>query len=203
MTILTTSDALRELYDVPKPIPSNKEIDHLDDYCQRFIALSPFLVLSTIGKDGLIDISPRGDAPGFVALESEKSLLIPDRRGNNRLDTLLNLIDNPALSVVFLLPGMDETLRVQGIAEIDTDETLCNRFIVQNRTPKSVIRVKVVEVYFQCAKALMRSKLWSGDYAIERESFPAMGEIMKAHTQLPVEAETRAAMLERYKGIMY
>ncbi|MCV6574596.1 MAG: pyridoxamine 5'-phosphate oxidase family protein [Cohaesibacter sp.] len=203
MTILRTVQDLRALYDLPKPIPVNKEIDHLDGYCQRFIALSPFAILATMGKDGLIDISPRGDAPGFVAIESETCLLLPDRRGNNRIDTLLNLVENPACSLLFLVPGMDETLRVQGMAQIDSDPLLCERFVIQGKVPKSVLRIQVREVYFQCAKALMRSKLWTGDYAIERKDFPAMGEIMKAHTQLPVKAETREEMLERYKDIMY
>lgn len=203
MTILRSKEDLRALYGHPKPVPTNKVIDHIDDYCQRFIALSPFLVLSTQGKDGLLDISPRGDAPGFVETEDQNSLLIPDRRGNNRIDTLENLIENPAIGILFLVPGMDETLRIQGVAEIDTDPGLCARFSVQGKPPKAVIRVKAREVYFQCAKALMRSKLWTGDYAIERSSFPAMGEIMRAHTQLDGPAETREEMLERYKDIMY
>ena len=203
MTIIRSEEELRALYGQPKPTPVKKVIDHVDDYCRRFIELSPFLVLSTSGKDGLVDISPRGDAPGFVTLEDEKSLLIPDRRGNNRIDTLSNVIDNPAVGVLFLVPGVDETLRVQGTAEIETDSEICKQFRVMMRAPKTVLRVKVKEVYFQCAKALMRSKLWTSDYAIERSSFPAMGEIMKAHTQLDGPAETRDEMLERYKDMMY
>ncbi|MCV6601798.1 MAG: pyridoxamine 5'-phosphate oxidase family protein [Cohaesibacter sp.] len=203
MAILRTAQELRALYDLPKPIPVNKEIDHLDDYCQRFIALSPFAILATMGQDGLIDISPRGDAPGFVEMESETCLLLPDRRGNNRIDALLNLVENPACSLLFLVPGMDETLRVQGLAQIDSDPLLCERFVIQGKVPKSVLRIQVREVYFQCAKALMRSRLWAGDYAIERKDFPAMGEIMKAHTQLPIKPETREEMLQRYKDIIY
>ncbi len=203
MTIIRSKDELRALYGEIKPIPNNKVIDHIDPYCERFLSLSPFLVLATQGGDGLIDISPRGDKPGFVVLEDTKTLLIPDRRGNNRIDTLRNIVDNPAIGLIFLLPGMDETLRIQGTAEIDIDAALCAKFEMQGKQPKSVIRVHVREVYFQCAKALMRSKLWSGDYAIDRKDFPSMGEIMKAHTDLPVPAETRAEMMKRYKDIMY
>lgn len=203
MAIIKSIEELRVIYDLPKAIPANKVIDHLDDYCARFIALSPFLVLASVGQDGLIDISPRGDAPGFVTLDDEKTLLIPDRRGNNRIDTLINLVENASLSVFFVVPGVDETLRVQGFAEIDSDPTLCARFEMKGKVPQTVIRLKAREVYFQCAKALMRSELWAGTYAIDRKDFPSMGEIMKAHTKHPAPAETRDEMLKRYKDIMY
>lgn len=159
MTIIKSIEELRGIYDMPKAAPANKVIDHLDDYCARFIALSPFVVLASIGRDGLIDISPRGDAPGFVTLENDNSLLIPDRRGNNRVDTLINLVETATLSAFFMVPGVDETLRVQGLAEIDIDPALCEKFEVKGKRPQSVIRLKAREVYFQCAKALMRSDL--------------------------------------------
>lgn len=203
MTVIRSIEELRSLYDLPKAVPANKVINHLDDYCARFIALSPFIVLASVGRDGLIDISPRGDAPGFVTLEDDKSLLIPDRRGNNRIDTLINLVETANLSAFFMVPGVDETLRVQGLAEIDRSPDLCARFEVNGKLPQTIIRLKAREVYFQCAKALMRSKLWAGTYAIQRDDFPTMGEIMKAHAKQSAPAETKEEMLKRYKDIIY
>lgn len=203
MTIIRDVESLKALYGATSPIAAKKEVGTLDDYCRRFIELSPFVVIATLGEDGLLDCSPRGDAPGFVAVEDEKTVLIPDRRGNNRLDTLCNLIANPEISLLFLLPGVDETFRINGIGEIDTDTALCERFTVKGKAPKSIIRVRMQTAYMQCAKALMRSRLWSGDYMIKRRDFPAMGEIMKAHAQHDGPAETREEMLKRYQDIMY
>ena len=155
-----------------------KQLDHLDQHCRAFIALSPFLVIGTMGADGLGDVSPRGDAPGFVSVGDERTLVIPDRRGNNRTDTLLNLIDNTGVGLLFLVPGMNETLRVNGTARIVTDEGVLESLVAQGKLPRSALVVEVKEAYLQCAKALIRSRLWADDYRIERKSFPSLGQII-------------------------
>ena len=155
-----------------------KQLDHLDQHCRAFIALSPFLVIGTMGADGLGDVSPRGDAPGFVSVGDERTLVIPDRRGNNRTDTLLNLIDNTGVGLLFLVPGMNETLRVNGTARIVIDEGVLESLVAQGKLPRSALVVEVKEAYLQCAKALIRSRLWADDYRIERKSFPSLGQII-------------------------
>lgn len=155
-----------------------KQLDYLDKHCRAFIALSPFLVIGTMGADGLGDVSPRGDAPGFVAVGDERTLVIPDRPGNNRTDTLLNLLDNAGVGLLFLVPGMNETLRVNGTARIVTDAPVLESLMANGRPPRSALVVEVKEAYLQCAKALIRSKLWADDHRIERKSFPSLGQII-------------------------
>jgi uncharacterized protein len=175
---ITNPDDLRERYGEPSELAVLKQLDHIDKHCRAFIAISPFLVIGTMGADGLGDVSPKGDAPGFVLVSDEKTLVIPDRPGNNRTDTLLNLLDNPGVGLIFLVPGMNETLRVNGTARIVTDPAVLEAMLVNDRPPRSAIVVDVKETYLHCAKALIRSKLWSDEHRIERKSFPTLGQII-------------------------
>jgi len=174
---ITDVESLEKLYGAPSGAAVQKEIDHLHPHYQRLIAASPFFVLATGGPDGM-DASPRGDAPGFVVVGDERTLLIPDRRGNNRVDSLRNIIGNPRVALLFLIPGVGETLRVNGRAEISTDPALLGRFSVEGKLPRSVIVVHVDTVFFQCARAIFRSKLWDPAQHIERRSLPSLGTIV-------------------------
>ena len=197
--------ALRALYGEPSERAVRKQLDRLDKHCRNFIALSPFLVIATAGADGLADASPRGDAPGFVAVLDETTLLVPDRLGNNRIDSLQNLVDNPAIGLLFLVPGINETLRVNGRARIVNDPAVLAPLAAQGKTPRSAIRVEVKEAYLQCAKALIRSRLWDPETRIERSSFPSFGRILV--DQLGEDeskvAATDRSLAEAYRTRLY
>jgi len=165
-----------------------KQIDHLDDYCRAFIAASPLVIVGT--QNGAADTSPRGDAPGFVRVADDRTLLIPDRRGNNRLDSLQNLVRNPAIGLLFLVPGVHEVFRVNGEAVLSRDPGLLETFSVQGKTPRTVLVVKVKEVYIHCSKALLRADLWNPAKYASRETLPSMGTVMAAHTCGFVDAKT-------------
>ncbi|ODN71627.1 pyridoxamine 5'-phosphate oxidase family protein [Methylobrevis pamukkalensis] len=203
MAKLTSAEDLRALYGTPNPRSARKVLPALDVHCRRIIGLSPFVVLSSTGPDGLGDITPRGDAPGFVEVADDCTLILPDQPGNNRIDTLLNVVANPGVGLLFLIPGMDETLRVQGTAEIRDDADLCARFAVGERAPKTVLVVHVREAYLHCAKALMRARLWDPEARIDRSAIPSMGEMLKDQLGLAATAETQAEMLERYQATLY
>jgi uncharacterized protein len=175
---VTTIAALEALY-TPAPLPPAvvKEIDHVSPHYRALIAASPFVVVSTSGPEGL-DCSPRGDEPGFVRVHDDKTLMIPDRRGNNRIDSLRNLVHDPRISLLFLIPGVGETLRVNGRAAISTEPALLESFAVNGKTPKTVLVVTVERIYFQCAKAIKRSKLWDPSRHIDRASLPSAGAIL-------------------------
>jgi len=179
---ITDVGTLEKLYGLPVGAPIDKEIDYLHPHYQKLIAASPFFVLATGGPDGL-DASPRGDAPGFVVVEDEKTLLIPDRRGNNRVDSLRNIIADPRVALLFLIPGIGETLRVNGRAEICTEPALLGRFSVEGKLPRSVIVVRVDTCFFQCARAIFRSKLWEPAQQVERASLPSTGTILSDVTK--------------------
>ena len=153
-----------------------KEIDHINELYQQFIEASPFLIMATYGDKG-VDCSPRGDPPGFVRVIAPDCILIPDRRGNNRLDTMRNIIQNPQVGIIFLIPNVGETIRVSGQAEILIDEELCRSFTIKGKPASSVLSVKVEKVYYQCQKALARSKLWDADSYIERSQLPSAGKM--------------------------
>jgi len=196
-------ESLEKLYGVPSGAPVEKEIDYLHPHYQRLIAASPFFVLATGGPGGM-DASPRGDAPGFVVVEDEKTLLIPDRRGNNRVDSLRNIIANPRVALLFLIPGIGETLRVNGRAEICTDPALLGRFSVEGKLPRSVLVVRVETCFFQCARAIFRSKLWEPDRHVERKSLPSLGTILSDVTRARFDGkEYDKGLYERLKGGLY
>jgi uncharacterized protein len=201
--LVTDAEALRTLYGEPSDGAIAKEVDHVHPHYRAMIEASPFMVMATSGPDGL-DVSPRGDPPGFVVVEDEKTLLIPDRRGNNRTDSLGNLIADPRIALLFLIPGVGETLRVNGWAEISVDPDLLARFPAQGKLPRSVIVVHVERVYFQCPKALVRSDLWNPEKHIERRSLPSSGTILADITRGRVGgAEYDAAYPERLKATIY
>ena len=190
--------ALRALYPPAKERALRKQLDRLDPHCRRFIALSPFVVLASSGADGALDASPRGGAPGFVRSLDEHTLLLPDAPGNNRLDTLENIIASGRLGLLFLIPGVDETLRVNGSAQLSTDPALLAHFADEKRKPSLVIRIAVKEAYLHCAKALMRSSLWDPGTRIERSALPTMGEMLRDQIGDGAQPETQAQMLARY-----
>jgi uncharacterized protein len=201
--LVTDAAALRTLYGEPSDGAIAKEVNHVHPHYRAMIEASPFMVMATSGPDGL-DVSPRGDPPGFVVVEDDTTLLIPDRRGNNRTDSLGNLIADPRIALLFLIPGVGETLRVNGWAEISVDPDLLARFPAQGKLPRSVIVVHVERVYFQCPKALVRSDLWNPAKHIERRSLPSSGTILADITRGRVGgAEYDAAYPERLKATIY
>ena len=203
MAKIDSVETLRAIYGDASPRAVAKQITRIDAHASRFIEASPFLVLSTFGTDGLCDVSPKGDDPGFVAILDDKTLAIPDRRGNNRLDGLTNLINNPAIGLIFFLPGMNETLRVQGNAEIRDDEDLLQRFAVNGKAPATVTVITVSELYFHCAKALMRSNLWDPSGHIDRSTWPSISQIIKDQADLDIQAESQEEMIEHYNNTLF
>ncbi len=195
---ITSLEALRTFYDAARERSVKKQIAYLDKHCQRVISLSPFLVLGTCSATMQMDTSPRGGAPGFVKVLDEQTLLIPDSPGNNRLDSLENIIATGRVGLLFLVPAVDETLRVNGSAALSTDENEINLCADEKRRPKLAIKVTVEEAYLHCAKALMRSKLWSDEYRVERSVLPSMGEMMRDQIGENIPAETQEEMLKRY-----
>lgn len=196
-------ETLEKLYGTASGAAVEKEIDYLHPHYQRLIVASPFFVLATGGPDGM-DASPRGDAPGFVVVEDEKTLLIPDRRGNNRVDSMRNIIANPRVALLFLIPGISETLRVNGRAEIRTDPSLLERFRVEGKPPRSVLVVRVDTVFFQCARAIFRAKLWDPARHIERASLPSLGTIISDITHARFDGKQYdEGLYERLQGALY
>jgi hypothetical protein len=200
---ITDVATLERLYGMPSGAAVEKELDYIHPHYRRLIEASPFVVLATAGPDGL-DTSPRGDPAGFVAVEDDKTVLIPDRRGNNRVDSLRNIIGNPHVALLFLIPGVGETLRVNGRAIISTAPDLLQRFAMAGRLPRSVIVVRVDTVFFQCSRAIWRSKLWDPAQQIKRSSLPSLGTIVADVSQSRIEAEAYdEGLYERLKGSLY
>ena len=200
---ITDANELRSLYGEPNIRAANKVLSNLDEHCRAFIGLSPFCVLGTAAEDGSADCSPKGDEPGFVDVLDDKTLLIPDRLGNNRVDSMLNIVENPNVSLIFLVPGMNETLRVNGQASITTDQTILAPLAVNGKSPKTGLIIRVDEAFLHCAKALMRSKLWDPERHINRKSFPTMGRMMAEQTRLESPEVAEAAVEEAYRTKLY
>ncbi|MGL5117201.1 MAG: pyridoxamine 5'-phosphate oxidase family protein [Beijerinckiaceae bacterium] len=179
MTDITTLEALEALYSPVNLTSLLKEIDHVSAHYARFIEASPFVILATAGPEGL-DCSPRGDPAGFVRVADPKTIMIPDRRGNNRVDSLKNIVRDPRIALLFLIPGVGNTMRVNGRARISADPALRESFAMRGNPPTSVIVVEVERVYPQCQKALVRSRLWDESTHVPRESLPSIGEMMQA-----------------------
>lgn len=175
--IIRDEAALRALYGPPGEASLLKQTDHLHPHYQAMIRLAPFAVLATVGGSG-VEASPRGDAPGFVEIGDERTLLLPDRRGNNRIDSMRNILSDPRVALLFLIPGVGETLRVNGTAEISIDPALLARFEVDAKLPRSVLVVHVTAVFFQCTKALVRSGLWRLETQVARSALPSTGTIL-------------------------
>jgi len=170
--------SLNEYYGEVSPLAARKTLSKLDQHCRNFIAASPFLVLGTASAEGPADVSPRGDGPGFVAILDETTLLIPDRPGNRRVDSMSNIVSNPQIALIFFVPGMNETLRVNGTATITTDEQLLQPLAVRGKPPVAGILVNVEQAFLHCAKALVRSKLWAAESQIQRHTFPSLGTML-------------------------
>lgn len=196
--MVDTLDVLRGLYGPARERSVKKQMARLDRHARRFLELSPFVVLAS-GAGGRFDASPRGGDPGFVKAPDDRTLLVPDAPGNNRLDTLENIVASGGLGLLFFVPGVDETLRVNGRATLATDEATLRLCEDARRMPKLVIRVTVEDVYLHCAKALMRSKLWGGENRVERSVLPSMGQMLQEQIGAPGTAETQEQMLERYR----
>ena len=196
---ISDRDDLRARYGEPSDLVKRKGLTRLDVHCRNFIAASPFLVIASAGADGACDASPRGDAPGFVAVLDDTTLLVPDRPGNKRLDTLRNLLDNPQVGLIFFVPGMNETLRVNGRARIVTDDARLAPLSVKGKQPITGLVVEVEEAFLHCAKALIRSRLWDPEIQIDRKSFPTLGKMIadqidgvdETHAQTLIEESIR------------
>ena len=176
---ITSEAELDEIYGQPVAVAVTKEINHISAHYRAFIEKSPFVVIASSGPEGL-DCTPRGDPAGFVRVLDQNTVLIPDRRGNNRIDTLRNIVRDPRISLLFLIPGIGQTLRINGRAEIRTDPELRESFTMQDKVPATVIAVTAERIYTQCPKALVRSKLWDTETQIPRSALPSSGEILQA-----------------------
>ena len=194
---------LREIYGAPNERSLKKELTRFDRHCRNFIALSPFLVVASSDPSGRCDASPKGDMPGFVRVVDDTTLLIPDRLGNNRVDTLGNLLARPGVGLIFFVPGINETLRVNGRASVTTDPALLEPLAVNGKAPRSGILVAAEEIYFHCGKALIRSDLWNPEKHVARGAFPPLGRIIAEQIGGidPDEAERQTA--ESYRTRLY
>ena len=197
MTDLAPCD-LATIYPKPTPRVIAKARPAIDSHAKKFIGMSPFCVLATSGADGSVDASPRGGNPGFVSVTGANSLLMPDRSGNNRIDSFRNIVEGSGfVHLVFFVPGIDETLRVGGRGKLSADPELLATMIEFGKPPRAVLRIEVDEVYFHCGKALMRSKLWSGETRVERTVMPSIAEVIHDQTGLG-EPEGQDAVYARY-----
>lgn len=196
---ITTHEQLRALYAQPSERALRKQLPALDAHCQAFIGLSPFVVLATSDAAGRLDATPRGGAPGFVVVQDEQTLLLGDAPGNNRLDALHNLIENPQAGLLFMIPGVDETLRVNGRVLLSTEPADLAACSDARRTPRLVLRMTVQEAFLHCAKAFMRSRLWHDDARIARGRLPTMNQMIHAQLGLDTPPESQAEMLRRYQ----
>ncbi len=200
---VTSIEQLEAIYGQPSGAAVFKEIDHINAEYRAFIEAAPFFALATNGPEG-VDCSPRGDEPGFVRIADEKTLMIPDRRGNNRIDSLRNIVHDPRVSLLFLVPGVGETFRVIGRASISTDPALLESFVFAGKTPRAVMIVTVESVYFQCSKAIIRSGLWDASRHVDRASLPSNGTILAAITKGEMGGEEYdRAYPERLKATIY
>ena len=198
--MIETLEALRSIYPSPKARSLAKQLEHLDKHCRHFISLAPFLVLATTDKAGRVDASPRGGAPGFVRVVDDKTVQLPDALGNNRLDSFSNIVQTGKAAVIFFIPGMDETLRVNGGARLRNDPQLLRAFPHDRHPPRIVVEIAVEEAYLHCAKALMRSKLWADDYRIDRSVFPSLGQMIKDQSGSTAPVESQAEAVARWRS---
>lgn len=203
--LISTEEELRALIGFPGELVERKMITRLDAHCRDFIARSPFLLLSTSNAAGQCDASPRGDGPGFVDVLDDRHLIIPERPGNKRIDSLRNIIANPHVGMLFLIPGLGETLRINGRASITKDEKLLSRMAVKDRAPVVGIVLEVEECYMHCAKAFLRSQLWKPEAWLGKEQLPSSAAIIADHARMDgVTAETVADRLaDGYKNRLY
>lgn len=204
MEFITTREALRSLYKTPGDSAVRKELRALDGHCRSFIARSPFVLIGSSDGRGNADVTPKGDRPGFAAVLDANTIAIPDRPGNNRLDTLENIVAHPAVGLLFLIPGMNETLRINGDARITADAGLREQLAVDGKLPVAVIMVTVKAAYMHCAKAFMRSQLWQPQTWPDRASLPTLGQILRDQLALDQSAaDFDKALDEGYRATMW
>jgi uncharacterized protein len=196
-------ERLRDLYGEPSERSLKKQLTRLDKHCRAFIARSPFLVIASSDPSGRCDASPKGDAPGFVQVLDDKTLLIPDRLGNNRVDTIGNLLERPGVGLIFCVPGINETLRINGRARVTTEAAFLEPLAVNGKVPRSAIRVTAEEIYFHCGKALIRSDLWNPDKHLRRSEFPSLGRILADQIGGISVEESERMTAESYKTRLY
>ncbi|NVE00573.1 pyridoxamine 5'-phosphate oxidase family protein [Massilia sp. BJB1822] len=200
---ITDLHALEAVYGQPGQASIVKEVDYIHPHYRAFIEAAPFAVLATAGPGGL-DASPRGDPAGFVVVEDEKTLLLPDRRGNNRIDSLRNIVADPRVALLFMVPGMGETLRVNGRAAILTDPRLLERFAMDGKLPRSVLAVQVDAVFAQCSRAVIRSRLWKADALQDPASLPSLGTVLQALSRNAIDgAQYDRDLPERLRTTLY
>jgi PPOX class probable FMN-dependent enzyme len=186
---------LDRLYPAPKPRTLAKAIDHVDRHAARFLELSPFCVFASVGADGKVDASPRGGPPGFVRLSGPKRLLMPDRMGNNRLDSFRNILSaSGEIGMIFFIPGIDDALRINGRASLTNDPALLESMIEFGKPPRAVVEIAVREVYLHCPKAMMRARLWDPEAQVARETLPSLGEMIRDQTGMGEATPTAEAL---------
>jgi len=195
--------SLRSLYGEVSERAAKKQMDRLEKHCRAFIALSPFIVLASSDADGRTDASPKGDAPGFVSVLDDRTVAIPDRPGNNRIDTLGNVSSNPRVGVLFMVPGINETLRINGRARITTDPAILETLAANGKPPRSALLVETEEVYFHCGKALIRSDLWNPEKKVDRRSFPTLGQILADQIGGMDPAKAEESIQDGYRTRLY
>ena len=204
MNQITDSASLRDVLGKVFPIAEDKMFDRLDRFSRQFIELSPFLCMGTISGNGWCDVTPRGDPPGFVRIVDDREILIPERPGNRRADSMHNLLLNPGVGIIFFVPGIDETLRLGGKASIVADDSLLETMTVRGQAPRLAIRVVIEYVFFHCAKALLRSKLWQPETRIPRDVFPSYGAIIQAQRRPEMETEAVERLVQDdYRNSLY
>jgi uncharacterized protein len=203
MNQLKDADSVRALYGEPSHIAKSKQLDHLDKHCRAFIELSPFVVVATVDAAGRVDASPRGGAPGFVAVLDEKTLLIPDRVGNKRADTTINATAHPHVGLLFFVPGIDETVRVNGSVQVTIDPAALLPLAVGGKAPISGLLVTAEEVFFHCGKALLRADLWNPDRRVARAAFPSLGKILSDQIAGGKAEEYERGIEEQYRTRLY
>ena len=202
--VIETVEDLRGSYGQPSERAVKKSLDRLDRHCRRFIGLSPFLVLATAGADGRTDCSPRGDPPGFVEVLDDRTVLLPDRPGNNRVDSLGNVLENPHVALLFMIPGVDETLRLNGRATLTTDAARLQPLSVKGRAPRSGLLIEVEEVFLHCTKALIRSRLWADESRVNRKAaLPSFGQMLADHVGLPDGEAVERGVQEKIRTTLY
>ncbi len=194
---------LRQMYGQPSERARRKQLSALDVHCRNLIALSPFVVIGSSAPDGGADVSPKGDAPGFVAVLDDRTLLIPDRPGNNRVDTMTNILNNAQVGLLFLVPGMNETLRVNGRARLTRDESLLAPLAVGGKVPRTGLLVEIDEVFLHCGKALIRAKLWDPATQIDRSQFPSLGRMLADQIGGMDVAEAERRTEDGYRNRLY
>ena len=203
MNEIADPDALRVHMGPISPMAERKVLPRLDVHCRRFIELSPLLVLATASAEGGVDASPRGDPPGFVRVIDDRTLLIPDRPGNNRVDSFANLLSAPGVGLIFFVPGIDETLRVNGVASVITESEALAPSEVGGKRPRTGLRVQVEEAFFHCGKALKRARLWDPASRVDRSSFPTLGRIIADQVGGFTPADADARIETAYRDRLY